>query len=59
MQMIRTDGWAAQYLDVGTNIRVMELKNRALSQYGVGGGGGVVDKKKISATPPVKFGWWG
>ena len=41
----------------GLIIRVMALKNRALSQYGVGGGGGgVVDKKNISATPPVKFG---
>ena len=37
----------------GLIIRVMALKSRAIYQYGVGGGGGVVDKKKGSATPPV------
>ena len=37
----------------GLIIRFMALKSRAMYQYGVGGGGGVVDKKKISATPPV------
>ena len=36
----------------GLIIRVMALKYRAMYQYGVGGG--VVDKKKISTTPPVK-----
>ena len=36
-------------------IRFIELNSRALYQYGVGGGGGYVDKKKYSATPPVNF----
>ena len=33
----------------------LELKNRAMSQYGGGRGGGVVENKKISANSPVNF----
>ena len=51
----RTDGLAAQYAGVFAKIRFIALKSRALTQYGGGRGGGVVDKKKISANPPVKF----
>ena len=61
MQMIRTDGWAAQYTGVGTNNKIyctLEQGNVPV-RCGRGGGGGVVDKKKISATPPVKLGIWG
>ena len=32
----------------------MALNSRAMYQYGVGGGGGVANKKKILATPPAK-----
>ena len=32
----------------------MALNSRAMYQYGVGGGGGVADKKKFSATPLAK-----
>ena len=38
----------------GLIIRVMALKNRAMYQYGVGGGGGVVDKKKDFGNSPCK-----
>ena len=36
----------------GLIIRVMALKSRAIYQYGVGGGGGVVDKKKDFGNLP-------
>ena len=54
MQMKRTDGWAlgsAVFRCCCLIIRVMELKNRAMSQYG-GGRGGVVSKiKRFRQTP--------
>ena len=37
----------------GLIIRVIALKNRALSQYGVGGGGGLLIKKDFG-NPPCK-----
>ena len=39
----------------GLIIRVIALKSRAVSQYGGGRGGGLVENKKISADPPVKY----
>ena len=35
----------------GLIIRFMALKSRAMYQYGVGGGGGVVDKKRFRQPP--------
>ena len=38
----------------GQIIRIIALKNRALYQYGVGGGGGVVNIKKNFGNTPCK-----
>ena len=54
MQMKRTDGWAAQYLGVGTNKELWCLRTGQCAQYG-GERGGSVEKKKNSANPPVNF----
>ena len=49
----RTEGWQR-----GTwgreKIRIIALKNRAMSQYG-GGMGGVLSIKKILTSPPANF----
>ena len=56
MLMRRTDGWAAQYLGVGTNKGLLRLKTGLLhSTVAGGGGGGFVENKKISANSPVNF----
>ena len=55
MQMKRTDGWAAQYLGVGTNKELWRLKTGLCRSTVAGGGGGSVENKKISANPSVNF----
>ena len=56
MLMRRTDGWAAQYLGVGTNKDSWRLKaGQCHSTVAGGGGGGSVENKKISANSPVNF----
>ena len=55
MLMRRTDGWAAQYLGVGTNKGLLRLKAGLLHSTVAGGGGVLSKKKKISANPPVNF----
>ena len=58
IMMRRTDGWAAQYLGVGTNKGLLHLKTGLLHST-VAGGGGFVENKKISANSPVNFQWNG
>ena len=55
--MRRTEGWAARFTGVGINKELWSLITGQCSQYGGGRGGGSVEKKKISANPPVNF--WG
>ena len=55
MLMRRTDGWAAQYLGVGTNKDSWRLKAGQCHSTVAGGGGGFVENKKISADPPVNY----
>ena len=51
----RTDGWAAQYVGVGTIKELWRLKTGLCHSTVVGGGGGSVENKKISANPSVNF----
>ena len=55
MLMRRTDGWAAQYLGVGTNKGLLRLKAGLLHSTVAAGGGGFVVNKKNSANSPVNF----
>ena len=49
----RTEGWQRGTWGQG-KIRIIALKNRAMSQYG-GGMGGVLSIKKILTSPPANF----
>ena len=55
MLMRRTDGWAAQYLGVGTYKGLLRLKAGLLHSTVAGGGGGVVDKKRFRQIPLSSF----
>ena len=46
----RTEGWQRGTWGRG-KIRIIALKNRAMSQYGGGMGGGFVDKKDFDKPP--------
>ena len=54
MLMRRTDGWAVQYLGVGTNKGLLRLKT-GLCRSTVAGGGGSVEEKKDFGKPPCQF----
>ena len=51
----RTDGWAAQYLGVGTNKELRCLKAGQWHSTVAGGGGGSVEEKKDFGKPPCQF----
>ena len=53
MPMRRTDGWAAQYLGVGTNKGLLRLKTGLCRSTVAGGGGGGFcrEKKRFRQTP--------
>ena len=47
----RTDGWAAQYEGVGTNIRMIVFQKPGTGTVRWREGGGSVDKKRFWQTP--------
>ena len=51
MLMRRTDGWAAQYLGVGTNKGLLRLKTGLLHSTVAGGGGVLSIIKRFRQTP--------